>query len=112
MLNSLAKIVEEDGGFVAAHAVTLQDDAPPEVRAANVERLRALVEGAAKDGRDVLVVTNLIGARTIHAKLRKDLKGLDYKFNAKGISQHDNFTTWIGEIVRAAAAGDYKSALN
>jgi len=112
MLNSLAKIVEEDGGFVAAHAVTLQDDAPPEVRAANVERLRALVEGAAKDGRDVLVVTNLIGARTIQAKLRKDLKGLDYKFNAKGISQHDNFTTWIGEIVRAAAAGDYKSALN
>ena len=48
----------------------------------------------------MLIVTNLIGSRTIQAKLRKDLKGLDYKFNKKGIAEHDNFTKWMGESVR------------
>lgn len=34
------------------------------------------------------------------ATLRADLKGIDYVFNAKGISQHPNFVEWIGEAVR------------
>ena len=34
-----------------------------------------MVEAAIKDGKRVLVVTNLIGARTIQAKLREDLQG-------------------------------------
>ena len=48
----------------------------------------------------MLVVTNLIGTRTIQAKLRKDLKGLDYNFNAKGIVAHPNFMKWMGETIR------------
>ncbi len=101
-LETLAKYVKEDGGFAAVRASTLQDDAVPEVRAANVEKLRAMVESATKDGKKVLVVTNLVGARSIQAKLRRDLKGLDYAFNAKGIVQHDNFIKWISESVRSA----------
>lgn len=101
-LETMARYVKEDGGFAAVRASTLQDDAVPEVRAANVEKLRAMVEGATKDGRKVLIVTNLVGARTIQAKLRRDLKGLDYAFNAKGIVQHDNFIKWISESVHSA----------
>jgi hypothetical protein len=101
-LETLAKYVQEDGGFSAVRASTLQDDAGPEVRAANVQKLRGMVESATKDGRKVLVVTNLVGARTIQAKLRRDLKGLDYAFNAKGIVQHDNFIKWISESVHSA----------
>lgn len=101
-LETLAKYVKEDGGFAAVRASTLQDDAVPEVRAANVQKLRAMVESATKDGRKVLVVTNLVGARTIQAKLRRDLKGLDYAFNAKGIVEHDNFIKWISESVHSA----------
>lgn len=100
VLEGLAKIVKEDGGFSAVYGMTLQDDAEPEVRAANVQKLRSLVENAAKEGKSVLVVTNLIGARTVQAKLRSDLKGLDFKFNSKGIVQHDNFVKWMGEAVR------------
>lgn len=100
VLAGLAKIIKEDGGFADVHGMTLQDDAPREVREANVKKLRAIVEAATKDGKQVLVVTNLIGARTIQAKLREDLKGLDYKFNAKGIVQHDNFMKWMGDAVR------------
>jgi sirohydrochlorin ferrochelatase len=100
VLAGLARILKEDGGFAAAYGQTLQDDAPPEIRDKNVQKLRGLVEQGARDGRQVLVVTNLIGARTIQAKLRKDLEGLDYKFNAKGIAQHPNFMKWMGEAVR------------
>lgn len=102
VLENLAKLVREDGGFAEAMGFTLQDDAPPAVRDANVARLRGIVEKATKDGKSVLVVTNLIGARTIQPKLRADLKDLDYKFNAKGISQHPTFIEWIGETVRTA----------
>lgn len=101
-LETLAKYVKEDGGFAAVRASTLQDDAVPEVRAANVQKLRAMVEDATKHGKKVLVVTNLVGARTIQAKLRRDLKGLDYAFNPKGIVQHDNFIKWISESVHSA----------
>lgn len=101
VLAGLARVIREDGGFAAVEGITLQDDSAPEVRAANVKKLRAMVESAQKSGKRVLVVTNLIGARTIQAKLREDLKGLDYKFNNKGIAQHDNFMKWMGEAVRS-----------
>lgn len=99
-LNNLAKIVLEDGDFADVQAITLQDDAPKEIRDRNVAKLRLMVEEATADGKQALIVTNLIGTRTIQAKLRDDLKGLDYKFNKNGIVSHDNFMKWMGEAVR------------
>ncbi len=99
-LEILAKYMREDGDFASVQGITLQDDAPAEVRDANVEKLRGIVAGAQSKGQRVLVVTNLIGSRTIQAKLRADLKGLDYTFNAKGIVEHPNFMKWMGETIR------------
>ncbi|MGI9330170.1 MAG: hypothetical protein ACR2QB_05585 [Gammaproteobacteria bacterium] len=99
-LANLAQIVLEDGDFSNVEAITLQDDAPKEIRDRNVAKLRAMVEGATADGKSVLVVTNLIGTRTIQAKLRADLKGLEFKFNKNGIASHSNFMKWMGEAVR------------
>jgi sirohydrochlorin cobaltochelatase len=101
LMDNIAKVVREDGGYAAVKTATLQDDAPPEVRDANVEKLRGMIESATDDGKQVIVVTNLIGAYTIQSKLRKDLNGLDYNFNAKGLVQHESFIEWIGETVRA-----------
>ncbi|MEQ1800734.1 MAG: hypothetical protein ABL989_02360 [Gammaproteobacteria bacterium] len=100
VLSGLAKLVKTDGGFADVRGMTLQDDAPPEIREINVQKLRGVVEEAAKKGQRVLVVTNLIGARTIQAKLRSDLKGLTYEFNAKGLVNHPNFMKWMTESVR------------
>jgi sirohydrochlorin ferrochelatase len=100
ILETLARYVKEDGGFADVKAALLQDDAPAAVREANVQRLRAMAQGAIDRGQSVLIVTNLIGARTLQPKLRSDLKGIDYAFNAKGIAQHPNFVEWIGEAVR------------
>ena len=100
MLENIAKVIREDSDFENVVGVTLQDDAPPEIRDANVARLRGMVTEANESGQNVIIVTNLMGTRTVQAKLRKDLKGLDYKFNAKGISSHDNFMKWIMESMR------------
>jgi len=100
LMDNLAKIVQEDGGFSSVLSATLQDDAPLEIRDQNVAKLRGMIETAQAEGKEAILVTNLIGAYTIQSKLRKDLKGLDYKFNAKGLVQHETFGEWIGESVR------------
>jgi sirohydrochlorin ferrochelatase len=100
-LANLAKIMMEDSDFADVQALTLQDDALPEIRDANVTKLRKMVTDATEAGNTVLVVTNLIGTRSIQSKLRKDLKGLDFKFNKKGLAQHPNFVEeWLAETIR------------
>ena len=84
-----------------SHCDANAHDAPPEIREANVQAIRKYVTDSQADGKQVLVVTNLMGTRTIQAQLRRDLAGLDYRFNAKGMTQHDNFVEWLGLIVRA-----------
>ncbi len=69
------------------------------MRDANVAKLRGMVEGAVADQKSVIIVTSLMGSRTIQKKLRRDLQGLDYRFNAKGLIQHELFVEWIGETV-------------
>ena len=56
-------------GYAGVYAVTLQDDAPREVRAANVARLRALVEEITARGNKPLVITNLIGTRMVQQSI-------------------------------------------
>ena len=82
------------------------------LRTANVDKMRAMIEGATADGNRVIVVTSLIGARTIQKKLRKDLDGLEYDFNAKGLVQHDLFLEWIGETIRTEMARAATTATN
>lgn len=102
MLQRLADYVAARSAYAAVRVATLQDDASAAVRAANVARLRGLVTDAQAQGREVLLVTNLLGTRTVQARVRRDLRGLRYRFNRKGLVQHPNFIEWIN---RALAAG-------
>jgi hypothetical protein len=99
-LARLAGQLRAAGGFADAAGATLQDDAPDAVRAANVARLRGMLEGATAAGRRVLVVTNLISARGIQARLRADLRGLDFRFNDKGLVDSDKLVEWMREALR------------
>ena len=105
MLGRLGDYVQQDGQFAEVWSISLQNDAPAEIRDANVATLREWVESADDAGRDVVVVTNLLATRSIQSQIRADLAGLDYKFNAKGLTQHPNFQRWIQESVRNALAG-------
>jgi len=104
LLNRLAGAVNDELEFSGFGVASLQDDAPKDVRAANVAAMRGLVESATAEGKRVLVITNLLGARVVQGELRKDLRDLDYTFNAKGIVEHDNFIRWIEASVEEAAA--------
>ena len=102
MLGEIVEYVQQDGGYAATGVASLQDDAPREVRAKNVAEMRAQVEQAIADGYNVIVVTNLLGARAVQSELKRDLRGFSYRFNAKGIAQHDNFIRWIEASVEEA----------
>ena len=105
MLGRLGDYVQQDGQFAEVWSISLQNDAPAEIRDVNVATLREWVESANDAGREVVVVTNLLATRSIQSQIRADLAGLDYKFNAKGLTQHPNFQRWIQESVRNALAG-------
>lgn len=101
-LAAQAERIRELGGFWSVQGVTLQDDAAPAVRAVNVQKLRASVEAATAAGKRVLIVTDLLAARSIQWKIERDLAGLDYEFSVKGITMHPDFTRWYQETVMAA----------
>ncbi|MBL8642529.1 MAG: hypothetical protein JNK21_01240 [Rhodospirillaceae bacterium] len=91
--------IKQKGGFAEAKGLTLQDDAPEAIRAANVATLRKWVEEADKAGKTPLVVGYLISTRGIQDKVKEDLTGLTYKFQTKGLSAHPNFTAWVRATV-------------
>lgn len=102
LLQTHARWLREHGGYAAAEAFNLQDDAPAPVRQANVERLRDYLQAQAAAGRRVLVVGALMTTAGIQRKITKDLEGLDYAFNTKGLSEHPLFTEWVRASVEAA----------
>jgi len=87
------------GKFADAKGLTLQDDAPEEIRSRNVKILRGWVEEAKTSGRTPLIVGYLISTRGIQDKIKEDLAGLEYVFQTKGMSAHPNFTKWIRQSV-------------
>ncbi len=104
MLDRLAQQVRQRRGYREARVVSLQNDAPRDLYQANVARFRQMVEAANKEGREVVIVTNLLAPRSIQAQIREHLEGLDYRFNAKGVVQHPNFVRWVEESVRRETA--------
>jgi sirohydrochlorin ferrochelatase len=94
-----AKRIKAEGKFSDVKHITLQDDSPQEVRSKNVATLRKWVEEIDKSGKTPVVIGYLISTRGIQDKIKEDLKGLDYKFQTKGISAHPNFTAWIRATV-------------
>jgi sirohydrochlorin ferrochelatase len=82
-------------GYAEVHPVTLQDDAPREVRAQNVKNMRKLVDDINARGNQVLIITNLLGTRMVQKSIRRDLNGLGYRYNFKGLVQHEKFIEWV-----------------
>jgi Pyruvate/2-oxoacid:ferredoxin oxidoreductase gamma subunit len=106
MMRDIAKQIEAASEFSAVHVVNLQDDAEPEVRTANVQALRTMVEEANSANRTVLIVGFLLGTAGIQPKIEKDLEGLAFRFNARGMSENPKFAVWVADEVRAALETD------
>jgi len=104
ILENQADIMRQDGSFSAIKVITLQDDAPREIRAANVATFRGWVETATEEGKRVLIVSNLITTGSVQKKIRRDLAGLQFQFNTKGLMLHPDFADWIQDSVRRELA--------
>ena len=70
------------------------------MRAANVQTFRKMVSDAQARGLEALVVPYVINAAGLQPKLQKDLQGLAFRFQEKGISDHPNFLAWIEQSVQ------------
>ncbi|MFI5350046.1 MAG: sirohydrochlorin chelatase [Elusimicrobiota bacterium] len=92
------------GGFRAAQAALLRDDAAPEVRAKAVAELRATVEAAGRDGGKALVVPVLIARGGIEDKIPRDLAGLAFAWSGDALLPHAGFDRWVLKRAQDAAA--------
>lgn len=99
-VRKLADWMKTKSRFASIEALNIQDDAPRDVRAANVRKFRGMVTDAQARGLDVIVVPYVINAVGLQPKLQKDLQGLSFRFQEKGISGHPNFIRWIDKSVR------------
>ena len=106
-LDNLAKqapIVKQITGIAVVSWETLQDDSPPAIRKANVERIRGWIEKQSASGKTVLVAPVLMTAGgVVTKKIRRDLDGLNYTLADKGIIAHPLFNQWVNETVAAVA---------
>jgi hypothetical protein len=96
-----AEFIKEQGGFAEVIFGNVQDDAPPQVREANVARLRADIDAAIEAGNQVITVTTSLTQSGIMKRLKEDF-GDATAFNDKGLVQHPRFGEWISSTLQAA----------
>lgn len=90
--------LQQAGGFANVIFGNVQDDAPPDVRAANVARLRADAQKAIDDGHRVIAVSTSLTQSGIVRRLNEDIGDLT-AFNAKGLVEHPRFAEWIDTVI-------------
>jgi sirohydrochlorin cobaltochelatase len=103
-LNAHAAAIVKAGGFRAASAALLRDDAAPEIRAKSVAQMRAKVEAAGRNGGRALVVPVLIARGGIEDKIPRDLAGLDYAWSGDALLPHAGFDRWVLDRAEEAFA--------
>jgi sirohydrochlorin ferrochelatase len=108
-LRTLAELVKKQTGLRDVRVGVVQDDAPPDVRAEAVKRVRDLIElQHVATGQPVAVVPVLIsqGALT-REKLPADLKGLPITYDGQALLPHPGLARWIEARVREARPSDH-----
>jgi sirohydrochlorin cobaltochelatase len=104
LLGRIAARLKEKDGYSEVRVMSMQNDAPTAIRAANGRKLRGIVEEANQAGKQVIIVTNLNTQRSIQAQVEADIKGTRYVFNQKGLVDHPNYPKWVDAVAREALA--------
>ena len=99
IMDNIASYISDNSKYVEVKSFTLQDDAGKSIRESNVLRIRNFIEESSKQGRRVLIVSNLMSGKGIQESIEKDLNGLSYTFNSKGLLTHPKFRTWIEKSI-------------
>jgi sirohydrochlorin ferrochelatase len=91
--------------FADVKIINLQDDAIPPIRKSNVKKLRRWIKKADDDGLDVIVVAIAAASHGVQQHIIQDLRGLNYSFAEKGMSEHPRFIDFLEEQVNETVAG-------
>ncbi len=91
--------IQEDGGFKEVKHWNVQDDLPPDQRAANVAKVRGWIQDAQDQGMHVIVVTNALTQSGLMDRLKNDVDGTGAKFSDRGLMQNPRFSDWIKTAV-------------
>ena len=94
-----AERIKESGGFKDVKYWNVQDDLPPDQRAANVDIIRGWIKEAQDSGLDVIVVTNVLTQSGVMGRLQADVDGTGAKFSDVGLMQNPKFSDWIKAAV-------------
>jgi len=66
--------------------------------------LRRWVTSADRAGKEVIVVVCSAASHGVQAHIREDLRGLDYTFADKGMSEHPRYLEWMASAIEETAA--------
>ena len=103
-MNVQAERVRRAGGFAAAEAFSIRDDAPPRIKQPALDALRAAVERAAQNGGRAIVIPYLIARGGIEDHVTEALSGLDYAWDGRTLCPDPAIERWAQDMARRAAA--------
>jgi hypothetical protein len=95
-----AKAIQQGGGFKEVKRWNVQDDLPPDKRAANVATVRGWIKDAQDQGMNVIIVTNVLTQSGVMNRLMNDVDGTGAKFSDRGLMQNPLFSDWIKAAIK------------
>jgi sirohydrochlorin ferrochelatase len=95
--------VRKAGKFRAAQALTIRDDAKPEVKKPALAALRRAVAEASRDGGRAIVVPYLIARGGIEHHITQALEGLEYAWDGRTLCPDPAIRAWAASRAAEAA---------
>jgi len=90
--------------FADVRIINLQDDAIPPIRKSNVKKLRRWIKKSDDNGQDVIVVAIAAASHGVQTHIEQDLRGLNYTFADKGMSEHPKYIEWLAAAIDETVA--------
>ncbi|MBT8445411.1 MAG: hypothetical protein KJO13_11730, partial [Gammaproteobacteria bacterium] len=106
ILSAHVERIKAKGEFADVRIINLQDDAIPPIRKSNVKKLRRWIQKADDKGQDVIVVAIAAASHGVQTHIANDLRGLNYKFADKGMSEHPKYVEWLASAISETLAAN------
>ncbi|HVC09609.1 MAG TPA: CbiX/SirB N-terminal domain-containing protein [Elusimicrobiota bacterium] len=103
-MRGLCRKIRAAGGYKAAWAATIRDDAPPPVKAKADAILRDMVRRADENGGRALVVPELVARGGVETHIVGILRGLPYAWDDKTLAPDPRLALWVLKRARRAFA--------
>lgn len=101
----LSDRIRRAGGYRDVIALTMRDDASPEVQEEAVQEMRRTVQEQSRLG-SVLIVPLLISKGGVEHKIAQKLEGLDYRFTPEGLLPHPKVLEWMRRQIKEGIPHD------